>query len=68
MAFEPSSKRRITTGMKAMMGTLRKEVINEVTCWELKSHLCQALVLPTFTYGTEGDLKKLLLEGFPRRT
>ena len=23
-----------------------------VTCWELKSHLFKALVLPSFTYGT----------------
>ena len=37
-----------------------KEAIIDVTCWELKSHLFKALVLPTFTYDTEiwgGDLK-----------
>ena len=39
--------------MKALMGTLRKEAIVSVTCWELKSHLLMALVLPTFTYGTK---------------
>ena len=58
--FEPSSKRRRIASMKALMGTLRKEAIVGVTCWELKSHLFKALVLPTFTYGTEiwgGDLK-----------
>ena len=58
--FEPSSKRWRIVGMKALMGTLRKEVVVEVTCWELKSHVSKALVLPTFTYGTEiweGDLK-----------
>ena len=46
--------------MKAMMGTLRKEAVVNATCWELKSHLFKALVLPTFTYGIEiwgGNLK-----------
>ena len=48
--------------MKASMGTLRKESIIKVTCWELKSHPFKALVLPTFTYGTKiwgggGDLE-----------
>ena len=46
--------------MKALMETLRKEVVVGVTCQELKCHLFQALVLPTFTYGTKvwgGDLK-----------
>ena len=37
--------------MKALIGTLRKETIVGVTCWELRSHLFKALVLPTFTYG-----------------
>ena len=50
-----------------MMGTLRKEAIDEIMCWELKSHLCQALVLPTFTYGTEGDLKNSDWKVFFRR-
>ena len=46
--------------MKVVMGTLRKEAIVGVTCWELKSPLFKALVLPTSTYGTKiwgGDLK-----------
>ena len=46
--------------MKAFMGTLRKEMIVGVTCWELKSHLFRALVLPTFMHGTKiggDDLK-----------
>ena len=46
--------------MITLMGTLRKEVVVGVTCWELKSHLFKGLVLPTFTYGTkiwDGDLK-----------
>ena len=46
--------------MKALTGTLRKEAIVKVACWELKSHIFKALVLPTFTYGTEiwgSDLK-----------
>jgi len=50
------------------MGTLRKETIARVTCWELKSHLFKASVLPTFTYGIEvrgGDLRTLVFrEGF----
>jgi hypothetical protein len=52
--------------MKTLMGTLRKEAIVKVTCWELKSHLFKGLVLPTFTYGTEfcrANLEKLKLEG-----
>ena len=40
-------------GMKALMGTSRRETVVGVTCWELKSHLFKALVLPTFTYGTK---------------
>jgi hypothetical protein len=46
--------------MKTLMGTLRKEAIVRVTCWELKSHPFKGLVLLTFTYGTKtwgGDLK-----------
>ena len=46
--------------MRVLMGTLSKEAIDGVTCWELKSHLFKALMLPTFTYGIEiwgGDLK-----------
>ena len=46
--------------MKALMGTLRKEAIVGDTCWELKSNLFKALVLPLFTYSIEiwgGDLK-----------
>jgi hypothetical protein len=37
-------------GMKALMSTLRKEVVVGITCWELKSHIFKALVLSTFTY------------------
>ena len=59
--FEPSNKKKQRiAGIKALMGTLRKEAIVGVTCWELESHLVKALVLPTFTYGIEiwgGDLK-----------
>ena len=46
--------------MKALMGTSRKEAIVGITCWEPKSHLFKALVLPTFTYDIEiwgSDLK-----------
>ena len=39
-------------GMKALMCKLRKEAVVGVTCWEVKSHLFKALVLLTFTYGT----------------
>ena len=42
------------------MGTLRKEAVVGVTCWELKPHLLKALVLPTCTYVIEiwgGDSK-----------
>ena len=58
--FEPSRKRWRIASMKALMGTLRKEAVVGVTCWELKSHLFKALVPPTFTYGIEiwgGNLK-----------
>ena len=58
--FEPPSKKHKIIGLKALMGTLRKEAVIGVTCWELKSHLFKALVVPTFTYGTEfwgGDLQ-----------
>ena len=51
--------------MKALLGSLRKEVVVGVTTWELESHLSRALVLPTFTYGIEiwgGNLKKLSME------
>ena len=51
--FEPSSKMQGIACMKALMGTLRKEGVVNVTCWELKFHPFKALVLPTFTYGTE---------------
>ena len=58
--FEPPSKKWRIASMKALMDTLRKESVIIVTCWEFKSHLFKALVLPTFTYGTEiqgGNLK-----------
>ena len=63
--FEPPSKRQGIIGLKALMKNLEKEVVDGCTCWELISHLFNALVLPTFMYGTEkwgGHLKKLLLE------
>jgi hypothetical protein len=34
-------------------GHLKKRTTSRATCRELKSHLFKALVLPTFTYGTE---------------
>ena len=40
-------------GIEALMGTLRQEVVVGVTRWELKSHLFEALILLTFTYGIE---------------
>lgn len=40
-------------GVTVLMGILRKEVVDKVTCWELKSHPSKALALPTFTYGSE---------------
>ena len=43
-----------------MMGTLRKEVVVGVTCWELKTHIFKVLELPTSTHGTktwEGDIR-----------
>ena len=51
------------------MSTLRKEAIIGVMYWELKSHLFKALVLPTFTYGTEiwgGDFKNSHWKGFEK--
>ena len=51
--LEPSSKKGGIASMKALMGTSRKEAIVKVRCWELKSHLFKALVLPTFMYSTE---------------
>ena len=57
--------------MKALMGTLRNEVVVNVTCWELKFHLFKALVLPTFTYGIEswgGDLKNSHWKVFDKAT
>ena len=68
--FEASSKWWRIACTKALMGAVRKEVVVGVTCWELKSHLFKALVLPTFTYDIElwgGNLKKLPLEGFWER-
>lgn len=42
-------KRDDIVDMKILMAISRKEVIIEVTCWELKSYLFKALVLPIFT-------------------
>ena len=58
--FETFSKRRRIVGMKALMGTSRREPLVEPHVGNPKSHLFKALVLPTSTYGTEiwrGDLK-----------
>ena len=55
--------------MKVLMGTLKKEVVVGVTCWELKSHLFKALVLPTFMFGTKiwgGDLRNSCWEVFEK--
>ena len=49
------------------MGTLWKETLVGDVCWELKSHLFKALVIPTFTYSTKiwgGDLKNSHLKVF----
>ena len=46
-------RRRRITSMKALMSASRKKIGVGVTCWELKSHLFKALVLPTFTYGIQ---------------
>ena len=58
--LEPSSKRRWIINMKTLMTILKKEAEVRVTCWELKSHLSKALVLPILTYDFEicgGDSK-----------
>ena len=53
--FEPSSEKQQNLGMKALMATLRKIAIVEVTCWELKFHQLKALlVLLTLSYGAKG--------------
>ena len=44
--FEQFSKRWGIAVMEVLMRTLRKETVVGVTCWELKSHLFKALVLP----------------------
>lgn len=51
--FEPSSRRGLIAGMKAMMATLKKEAEVRVACWELKLHLFKALGSPTFSYKTK---------------
>ena len=53
--FHPPSKSQRITSMKAFMGTLRKELVIGVTCWELKSHLFKALVVLTFTYAPKSE-------------
>ena len=58
LSHQVKGKKKV--GLKALMGTLRKEAIVRVTCWELKFHLFKALLLPTSTYDTEfwgGDLE-----------
>ena len=67
--FEPSSKRYKVVGMKALMGTLRKEVVVVVTCWELKSHLLKTLMLLAFTYNAKFEevIWKTHIEKFSRR-
>ena len=63
--FEPSSERQQITCMKALMATLKNEAVVGVTCWELNSHLFKALVLQTFTNGTEiwgGDFSSKIFE------
>ena len=53
----------VVQSINILVATLRKGAIVGVTCWEFKSHLFKALVLPTFTHGTEiwgGDLKNSL--------
>jgi hypothetical protein len=39
--------------MKALMATLRKEVMVTITCEELKSLVFKALMLPTLSYGAK---------------
>ena len=54
---------------ESLDGTLRKETVVGVTCWELKAHLFKVVVLPTFTYGTKiwgGDLKNTLWKVFEK--
>ena len=41
--------------MKALTGNLQKALVG-VTCWEPKSHLFNALVLPTLTYGAQNPV------------
>ena len=39
--------------MKGLMGTFWKGAVVNITCWDFKSHLFKALVLPTIMYDTE---------------
>ena len=53
--------------MEVLMSTLRKDVVDKVTCLELKSHPFKALELSTFMYGSESwerDLQNFSLEDF----
>ena len=55
--------------MQPVMDILRKEIIVGVMCWELKSHLLKALVLPTCTFDTkiwESDLKNSHWKAFKK--
>ena len=67
--FEPSSKWRRNASMKALLGTLRKEVVVGIACWEHKSHLYKDIVLSKSTYGTKiwgGDMKKSHWKAFEK--
>ena len=68
---EASSKRQWIEGTEALMATPRREAIVGVTCWELESHLSEALVLSNFhiRHSNLGrQLEKSLTIRFLRRT
>ena len=47
--FKPLSTSWRIVGVRALMGTLRKEAIVGATFCQLKIHIFKALVLPTYT-------------------
>ena len=52
---------RVDLPCSARRGTLRKEAVVGVSCWELEFRIFKTLVITTFIYGTkiwEGGLKK----------